>query len=129
MRASTKLTRYIFNYPEFLKTWEEIGEFGIGSFAAVKRLHKLVQSSEWHCKNLAKSIEDCLRASAEFADELAANPNSDTAFDGCLEKIGDQVITIAVTYMEMGILIGVGTMANIMESKKASEPAASQPAD
>lgn len=121
----SKLIRHIFSHPEFLKTWEDIGEFGIGSVAAVKRLHKLVQSSEWHCKNLGKSIEDCLRASAEFADELAANPDSDTAFDACMEKLGDQVITLAVAYMTMGVLIGVGTMANIAESKKASEPASS----
>lgn len=124
-----ELIRHIFSHAEFFKTWEDIGEFGIGSVAAVKRLHKLVQSSQWHCKKIGQSIEDCLRVSAEFADELAVNPDSDTAFDACMKKLGEHVMTLAVTYMAMGIVIGVGTMANIMESQKGSEPPAAQPGD
>jgi hypothetical protein len=99
--------------PEFAETWEALKGSGIGPIETSGRVVDLIKGSDWHLSRLKQQHATIMEACADI-------PNRWSSPSEIADRVMDELLIAATSYMVMGIMLGVALIVRRL-AKEATE--------
>lgn len=106
-----KLTKAVIKSDKFLKSWQELGDAGIGSSVAANTVRDLIAKSDWQKERLKGTIHEIARAAADWAE----TPMTDENLEKFLQVITGHVLAVAACEVIIGAMVGIGMAVDVEE--------------
>lgn len=106
------ITKAAVSRQEFIQAWQEIGEAGIGSVVACRRVRKLILASEFHRQNLDVTVKEIIVLAAEWSGHFREdNTMPEEKLEEFLTQVRIKLLNIGTIYTIIGAMVGILSVA------------------